>query len=65
MGATDRTAWWSTCSACSTNLVIYPHPERDEDVPHPNEWEEFWPDCPVCAEPMRMEGSDPVRTVFR
>lgn len=54
----DTTIWWSTCDECFATLAVWPHPEREEDLGNPDEWERFWPDCPVCDASMHWEGSD-------
>lgn len=46
----DTTIWWSVCDTCSATIAFYPHPDRETDVEHPDEWAEFWPSCPVCGD---------------
>ena len=55
----DTTIWWSVCDDCETTIAIYPHPDRETDLEHPDEWSEFWPSCPVCGNGGHgPEGSD-------
>lgn len=55
----SRTAWWATCDVCLTNVLVYPHPEREDDIPDKDEWERFADDCPVCDGPLEWGGADP------
>lgn len=58
----DRTATWGTCSnqACLTSMVIYPHADRQTDLPDEEEWDtpEKFIDCPVCDSRMDWGGTD-------
>ncbi|AYN58678.1 hypothetical protein QEO74_gp12 [Arthrobacter phage Nandita] len=61
----ERTAYWGTCDDCLTTIVVYPHPDRDTDLPDDEEWEGGWPDCPVCDSSLDWEGTDPASHIIR
>lgn len=65
----DRTAWWGTCSndECMASMIIYPHPDRQSDLPPEDEWEDstFFIDCPVCASKMEWGGTDPAADLLK
>lgn len=58
----ERTAWWGTCENedCLTSMVIYKHPDADQDLPEQDEWENslFFVNCPVCGSNMMWGGTD-------
>lgn len=53
-----RTEWWATCDDCLTNVVVKPHPERPDDIPHPDEWEAMFPACYVCDGTLHWNSDD-------
>jgi hypothetical protein len=57
-----RTAYWGTCSDqdCLTNILIYPHADRGEDLPEEDDWDSstFFMNCPVCGESFDWGGTD-------
>ena len=56
----ERTAHWGTCPDCDCSMIIYPHADKDRDLPPTEEWENspFWIDCPVCGSSMEWGGTD-------
>lgn len=60
----DRTAWWGTCDDCLALVAVYPHPERDDDIPDRDDWEEPFPSCYVCDGRIDWGGSDPAADVI-
>lgn len=44
-----RTAWKGTCDTCSASIVVYPHIDREQDIPDIGEWEGTAA-CPVCED---------------
>lgn len=58
----ERTAWWGTCSNedCLASMIIYPHPDRQTDLPDEDDWEDstFFIKCPVCNSSMDWGGTD-------
>lgn len=46
----DRTMHLGLCEECLTILAAWPHPERRDPVPEPDDWETFATNCPVCED---------------
>lgn len=56
----EQTTYWSTCEHCLTQIIVSPHPDREDDLPEEEEWKGRWPDCPICgSEPTSYEDADP------
>lgn len=65
----NRTAWWGSCTDedCLTSLVIYSHPDAEQDLPDEDDWETplFFLRCPVCGDSMMWGGSDHPKDILK
>lgn len=53
------------CDECNASFAAWAHWERDEDIPEPENWEEY-PDCPVCWKgTVNWDWSDPMTSTIR
>jgi hypothetical protein len=59
-----RTAHWGTCQDCEACVVVYPHPERAEDIPDQGDWDGPM-QCYVCDGFMDWGGADPAHEIIR
>ena len=39
--------WMGTCDSCRTNCAVWPHPDKADNFPGPDDWVEPI-NCPVC-----------------
>ena len=46
------------CEDCLTTVALWPHPEREEPIPHRIDWESFG-GCPVCDGSVSWDWVDP------
>lgn len=60
MSNIERTIWSATCENCLTNFAAWPHPEANEDIPDPEEWEAI-SCCPVCDSHLDWDFGDPMK----
>ena len=64
--ASERTIHTGICDTCQATFAVWPHWERDTDVPQPTYWEGWMHTCPVCDEgSMNWDWSDPMTATIR
>lgn len=65
-GSTSRTIRTGQCDECMATFAVWPHWERENDVPPVEQWEGNLRYCPVCDDGrLDWDWSDPLGETFR